>query len=77
MAVTDGAGDGAHDDGAAHGDDPNGEGGVARLLDTENLADALESDRFRQFLDHMPFAVAVAVLGRPERIVYALSLIHI
>lgn len=51
--------------------DDDGAGHVERLLETANLADALESDRFRQFLDHVPFAVAVAVLGRPERIVYA------
>ncbi len=41
-----------------------------QLLDTRNLADALESDRFKQFLDHMPFGVAVAELRPSERIVY-------
>lgn len=44
---------------------------VERLLDTPNLADALESDRFKQFLDHIPFAVAVSELRPSERIVYA------
>jgi PAS domain S-box-containing protein len=40
------------------------------LLDTPHLADALESDRFKQFLDHIPFAVAVAELRPRERITY-------
>lgn len=44
---------------------------VEKLLDTPALADALESDQFKQFLDHMPFAVAVSELGPPESIVYA------
>ncbi len=42
-----------------------------QLLDAPHLADALESDRFRQFLDHMPFAVAVSELGPAETITYA------
>ncbi|WP_421996066.1 sensor histidine kinase [Roseococcus sp.] len=41
------------------------------LLDTPDLASALENDRFRQFLDHLPFAVAVAELQPRERITYA------
>jgi len=40
------------------------------LLDTPHLADALESDRFKQFLDHIPFAIAVAELHPSERITY-------
>jgi PAS domain S-box-containing protein len=45
--------------------------GPERLLETPNLADALESDRFRQFLDHVPFGVVVAELRPGEHIVYA------
>jgi two-component sensor histidine kinase len=41
------------------------------LLDTPHLADALESDRFKQFLDHVPFGIAVAELQPQERLVYA------
>jgi two-component sensor histidine kinase len=43
----------------------------AQLLASANLSDALESDRFRQFLDHVPFAVVVSELQPPERLVYA------
>lgn len=35
-------------------------GQVEQLLATPGLADALESDRFKQFLDHVPVAIAVA-----------------
>jgi two-component sensor histidine kinase len=45
--------------------------GPADLADSQALSDALESDRFRKFLDHIPFAVAVAELHPQERIVYA------
>jgi two-component sensor histidine kinase len=45
--------------------------GPEQLLDTAQLADALESDRFKQFLDHIPFAVGVAELKPKEGIVYA------
>jgi two-component sensor histidine kinase len=41
------------------------------LADSSALADALESDRFKKFLDHIPFAVAVAELMPTERIIYA------
>lgn len=41
-----------------------------QLLDTPNLADALESDRFKRFLDHIPFAVMVSELHPTERIIY-------
>ncbi|MDB5432614.1 MAG: histidine kinase [Caulobacter sp.] len=44
---------------------------VEQLLDTPDLADALESDRFKQFLDHAPVAIAVSELGPSERIVFA------
>lgn len=44
---------------------------VGALLDTPNLADALESERFKQFLDHVPFAVAVSELHPSERLTYA------
>jgi two-component sensor histidine kinase len=46
-------------------------GHVAQLLDTPHLADALESDRFKQFLDHVPVAIAVSELQPSERISYA------
>jgi two-component sensor histidine kinase len=42
-----------------------------QLADSPALADALESDRFKKFLDHIPFAVAVAELMPSERIIYA------
>lgn len=45
--------------------------GVEQLLGTTDLANALESDRFKQFLDHIPIAIAVAELKPDERIVYA------
>jgi len=41
------------------------------LLDSPELADALESDRFKQCLDHLPIAIAVSELQPEERIVYA------
>ena len=44
---------------------------VEQLLDTPNLADALESDRFKQFLDHVPVAIAVSELHPSEVITYA------
>lgn len=46
-------------------DDPTG------LLATPDLAHVLESDRFRQFLDQVPIAIAVADLRPDERICYA------
>lgn len=45
--------------------------GVEQLLGTADLANALESDRFKQFLDHIPIAIAVAELKPDEHIVYA------
>ena len=43
---------------------------VDDLLATPGLADALESDRFKQFLDHVPVAIAVAELRPSEAITY-------
>ena len=43
---------------------------VERLVATPGLADALESDRFKQFLDHVPVAIAVSELGPSETITY-------
>ena len=43
---------------------------VEQLLATPGLADALESDRFKQFLDHVPIAIAVAELQPSETITY-------
>ncbi len=44
---------------------------IGKLLETPGLADALESDRFKQFLDHVPVAIAVSELRPSERIAYA------
>lgn len=44
---------------------------VENLLETPDLAQALESDRFKQFLDHMPVAIAVSETHDPECVVYA------
>jgi PAS domain S-box-containing protein len=44
---------------------------VEQLLEAPNLAEALESEQFKQFLDHVPFAVAVSELQPSERMVYA------
>jgi len=41
------------------------------ILETPGLADALESERFKQFLDHVPVAVAVSELRPSEVITYA------
>lgn len=43
---------------------------VEQLLAAPELANALESDRFKQFLDHVPLAIAVAELKPPEKITY-------
>jgi PAS domain S-box-containing protein len=51
-------------------DDPQ-RAGVEQLLNTPDLANALESDRFKQFLDHVPVAIAVSELTPSERVVYA------
>ena len=44
--------------------------GVEQLLATPGLANALESDRFKQFLDHVPVAIAVSDVGASEAIFY-------
>ena len=44
---------------------------IEQLMATPNLADALESDRFKQFLDHVPVAIAVSELHPSEVITYA------
>ena len=51
--------------------DHDGPEQVEALLDTPDLADALGSERFKQFLDHAPFAVAVSELHPSERLTYA------
>ena len=43
---------------------------VGKLLATPDLADALESDRFKQFLDHVPVAIAVSELRPSESVTY-------
>ncbi|WP_105383541.1 sensor histidine kinase [Neorhizobium alkalisoli] len=40
------------------------------VSDLPHLAEALDDNRFRQFLDHVPFAVAVSELGEREALVY-------
>ena len=44
---------------------------VERLIESPDLAGALESERFKTFLDHVPIAIAVSELRDPEIIVYA------
>lgn len=44
---------------------------IEQLHDNPDLADALESDQFKQFLDQVPVAIAVSELRQPEVIVYA------
>jgi len=44
---------------------------VEDLLHTPDLAEALESERFKQFLDHMPVAIAVSETHVSECVVYA------
>lgn len=44
---------------------------VEQLLDTPDLATALESEQFKKFLDQVPIAIAVADLTERERVVYA------
>jgi len=45
--------------------------GVEQLMESPDLAVALESDRFKQFLDRIPIAVAVSELHPVEKVVYA------
>jgi len=44
---------------------------VNSLLATPHLADALESDRFRHFLDQIPIAIVISEILSTERIIYA------
>jgi PAS domain S-box-containing protein len=44
---------------------------IESLLETPDLANALESERFKKFLDQVPIAICVAELGDAELIVYA------
>jgi PAS domain S-box-containing protein len=44
---------------------------VEQLLDTPDLATALESEQFKKFLDQVPIAIAVSSLGEKERVIYA------
>ena len=44
---------------------------VESLIESPGLAGALESERFKTFLDHVPIAIAVSELRDPEVIVYA------
>ncbi len=44
---------------------------VDALLATPDLADALDSERFRHFLDQIPIAIVIAEIKNGERIVYA------
>ena len=44
---------------------------IDQLMETPGLADALGSDRFKQFLDHLPVAIAVSRVEPSETIVYA------
>lgn len=39
-------------------------------MESDGLADALETDRFKRVLDHVPVALAVSDLTAPETIVY-------
>lgn len=43
---------------------------LSELLRSPDLAVALDSDRFKQFLDHIPFAIAVAQIEPQERVTY-------
>jgi PAS domain S-box-containing protein len=44
---------------------------VEQLLETPDLAAALESEQFKKFLDQVPIAIAVSDLSANERVVYA------
>ena len=43
---------------------------IEALVATPDLADALESEQFRRFLDQIPIAIVVSQMGAKERIVY-------
>ena len=44
---------------------------VGEIMATPGLAEALDNDRFKQFLDHIPVAIAVSELHPSETITYA------
>jgi two-component sensor histidine kinase len=44
---------------------------VEKLLETPDLATALESEQFKKFLDQVPIAIGVSDLSGKERVVYA------
>jgi two-component sensor histidine kinase len=44
---------------------------IEQLLGSPDLAEALDSDPFKLFLDQVPVAIAVSELTSPERIVYS------
>jgi two-component sensor histidine kinase len=44
---------------------------VTDLIEEPGLAEALDSEHFKQFLDHIPVAIAVAALRPTERVTYA------
>ena len=46
-------------------------GQMADLLATPDLADALESEQFKRFLDQIPIAIIVSELKGQERVIYA------
>lgn len=46
---------------------------VERLVESSSLSDALESEHFKKFLEHVPIAIAVSELLDPEVIIYANS----
>lgn len=43
---------------------------LGKILEAPDLANALESDRFKQFLDHVPIAIAVSEIEPTEFITY-------
>src|SRR5271166_5496922 len=49
----------------------NQETPIEQLVPTEDLAEALKGDRFKQFLDKIPITLLLASLSTEERIIYA------
>jgi PAS domain S-box-containing protein len=62
--------EGAAKEGAAKEGDEKTEK-IETLLATPDLAEALESEQFRRFLDQVPIAIVVSEMKDGERIVYA------
>jgi two-component sensor histidine kinase len=44
---------------------------VEKLVEMPHLAEALEAEQFRQFLDHIPFGICVSSLSGDEAIIFA------